>query len=122
MSTNRKGTKVSKSNRQPKILEPIAPPAPVQEAVQRDEKGRIKVVALSMIDWNDTCTAKGLKTKSAMIRYLHGEGYAPSGIAKFMGVIYQHVRNVLNQQLKRPTESTVQEDSTVSGDDSATES
>lgn len=120
MSTEPKETKVSKTNRKPRILEPTVAPAPkVVDQVQRDEKGRIKVVAMSMVEWDDIIKAKNLKTASAMIRYLHGEGYAPSGIAKFLGKIYQHVRNVLNQPLKRPAAPTVEAVKPTTGDDSA---
>ena len=37
----------------------------------------------------------GLPTKSAKIRALDGAGYSRSEIAKFLGIKYQHVRNVL---------------------------
>lgn len=40
------------------------------------------------------------KTKSAVIRHLHGRGQTTSAIAKFMNIRYQHVRNVLTQPLK----------------------
>lgn len=39
--------------------------------------------------------AAGLPTKSAKIRALDGEGYSRSEISKFLGIRYQHVRNVL---------------------------
>lgn len=68
------------------------------EPIQLDEKGRKKEVRMSM----EQLEALGLKNKSQMIRYLIAEGHSPSATAKFMGVIYQHVRNVMFQQLKRP--------------------
>lgn len=37
---------------------------------------------------------KEYKTKSAVIRFLTSEGHTRSNIAKFMGIRYQHVRNV----------------------------
>ena len=40
-------------------------------------------------------------TKSAVIRYLDSKGWSRGAIAKFMGIRYQHVRNVLTQELKR---------------------
>ena len=43
-----------------------------------------------------------LKTKSAKIRFLSGESFSRSQIANFVGVRYQHVRNVLTTELKRP--------------------
>ena len=45
--------------------------------------------------------SKGLKTKSAVIRYLDSEGHSRSAIAKFLNIRYQHVRNVLTQPLKK---------------------
>jgi hypothetical protein len=42
----------------------------------------------------------GLPTKSARIRYLAAEGYATGDIARILGIIFQHARNVLNQPLK----------------------
>ena len=42
-----------------------------------------------------------LKTKSAMVRRLHSEGYDRSQIAKFMNIRYQHVRNILVTPLKK---------------------
>jgi len=43
----------------------------------------------------------GLKTKSAVIRHLSALGKSRSDISKFMGIRYQHVRNVLTQPLKQ---------------------
>ncbi len=39
--------------------------------------------------------------KSAAIRALHGQDYTVSEIAKKVGVIYQHARNVVLRPLKR---------------------
>jgi hypothetical protein len=36
-----------------------------------------------------------------VIRHLHSQGYAPSSIAKLLGVVYQHVRNVIHQKPKK---------------------
>lgn len=41
------------------------------------------------------------KTQSAIIRYLHSQGFAVKDIAKHMDTRYQHVRNVLTNELKR---------------------
>lgn len=38
-----------------------------------------------------------LKTKSAVIRYLASIGWERARIAKHMGILYQHVRNVLTK-------------------------
>src|SRR5689334_12654550 len=43
----------------------------------------------------------GLKTKSDKIRKLAASGYSRSDIAKFLGVRYQHVRNVLVDDERR---------------------
>lgn len=64
---------------------------------------RKNVIEMSMVEWDDICKTKGLKTKSAMIRYLWAENYTRSAIAKFLGIIYQHVRNVLVQEPKKPS-------------------
>lgn len=42
-----------------------------------------------------------LKTKSAVIRYLHGEGLTKGAIAKALDIRYQHVRNVLITPIKK---------------------
>lgn len=41
------------------------------------------------------------KTKSALIRYLDSQGWTRGTIAKFMGIRYQHVRNVLITPIKK---------------------
>ena len=43
-----------------------------------------------------------LPTKSAKIRYLASQGWTRSQIAKFLGIRYQHVRNVLITPVKNP--------------------
>lgn len=45
------------------------------------------------------------KTKSNVIRFLSGQGWTRSQIASFMGIRYQHVRNVLIQPLKQKVET-----------------
>jgi hypothetical protein len=40
------------------------------------------------------------KTKSALIRFLAGDGFKTGEIAKVLGIRYQHVRNVMMQELK----------------------
>lgn len=44
---------------------------------------------------------KGLKTKSDQIRALASAGIERKNIAKFMGIRYQHVRNVLEQDKQK---------------------
>lgn len=46
-----------------------------------------------------------MKTTSAKIRYLHGEGFTKGQIAEFLNKKYQHVRNVILTPLKRPAKS-----------------
>ena len=41
------------------------------------------------------------RTKSAIIRHSAERGYSPLEITKHLGLRYQHVHNVLHQQLKR---------------------
>jgi hypothetical protein len=43
-----------------------------------------------------------LPSKSARIRYLDSLGYRRAVIAKHLNILYQHVRNVLTQVVKRP--------------------
>lgn len=93
---------MSKSKNTAKVqnIETIAD-QPIVERVRppKDEKGRFKTVDMTM----EEIQALNFKTKSAQIRYLSAAGYSPMAISKFMGVIYQHVRNVLTQELKKPT-------------------
>ncbi len=41
------------------------------------------------------------KTKSGVIRYLASQGMSRGDISRFLGIRYQHVRNVLTQPLKK---------------------
>lgn len=47
---------------------------------------------------------ESLPTKSAKIRALDGAGYSRSEIAAFLGISYQHVRNVLGSLQASPSE------------------
>lgn len=100
---------MSKSNKSAaRILEdltqkPVEQPDGAQQTV--DDKGRKTVVSMSM----EELEKKGLKNKSQVIRYLSGDGYAPAAIARFLNIRYQHVRNVLNQPLKRPVAASAPE-------------
>ena len=49
----------------------------------------------------------GLKTKSAKIRALASAGYARADIARFLGIRYQHVRNVLVQDEARAARAAI---------------
>lgn len=66
-------------------------------AVEVDASGRKKKVDKTM----EELTEAGLKNKSQVIRYLDANGYSRSAIADFLGVRYQHVRNVLVTPLKK---------------------
>ena len=46
------------------------------------------------------------ETKSAAIRCLRVAGYETAQIARMLGIIYQHARNVLNRPLKRAPKAT----------------
>src|SRR3954471_10327836 len=48
----------------------------------------------------------GLKTKSARIRALAKVGYARADIARFLGIRYQHVRNVVLAAQEQPAPFT----------------
>ena len=57
--------------------------------------------------------AEGLPTKSAKIRALDAAGYKRANIARFLGIRYQHVRNVLIQgppKKERPAVAAVSDD------------
>ena len=69
----------------------------VTQVTEVDANGRKKKVDLTM----EELEQKGLKNKSQVIRFLDGEGYSRSGIALFLNVRYQHVRNVLVTPLKK---------------------
>ena len=45
---------------------------------------------------------KDKMSKSAQIRLLTSKGYTRVEVSKGMGLLYQHVRNVLTTELKRP--------------------
>jgi len=102
-----KKSAVKKSNAE--VIETVAPNVVVVERVRPpvDDKGRYREVDMSMEELDNALKAlPGKGTKSKTIRYLASQNYSPTAISKFMGVIYQHVRNVLNQELKRPTTPT----------------
>lgn len=85
---------------QVEVVQPVAVQAPT---VKLDDKGRKTEVIMSM----EELGTKGIKNKSQAIRFLIGEGYSPSAVAKFLNIRYQHVRNVSMQILKRPVVETV---------------
>lgn len=90
---------MAKTNRKEAVVEVVERVRP-----PKDDKGRFTEVDMSM----EELGTKNLKTKSAVIRYLAGEGFSPSAISKFLDIRYQHVRNVLTQILKRPAATTAE--------------
>lgn len=61
-----------------------------------------------------------LKTKSAKIRALAAQGYKVAEIAKILGIIYQHARNVLITPLKtnvRKVIEQIREENTTNTED-----
>lgn len=44
---------------------------------------------------------EGLETTSSKIRALYAAGHDKADIARFLGIIYQHVRNVLVTKTKK---------------------
>ncbi|MDX2143393.1 MAG: AbrB/MazE/SpoVT family DNA-binding domain-containing protein [Rhodospirillaceae bacterium] len=64
-----------------------------REKVGKIEPEKVPIAALDKMKM----LTEGLSTKSAKIRALDGAGYTRSQIAKFLGIRYQHVRNVLIQ-------------------------
>lgn len=82
------------------VVEQVEVEQPVVERVrpETDDKGRYKTVDVSM----EEVQAMNFKTKSAQIRWLASLNFSPMAISKFMGIIYQHVRNELNRELKKP--------------------
>ena len=53
------------------------------------------------IEHNYVALLETHKTKSAMVRFLSSEGFERGTIAKFMGIRYQHVRNILVTPVKK---------------------
>ena len=94
--TNNKG-KEHKMAKSARVLETVEQAPVVETPIALDEKGRMKVVNLSM----EEVEAKGWKNKSQIIRGLDGLGYSRSAIANFLGIRYQFVRNVLITPLKK---------------------
>lgn len=79
--------------------------AMVQQVIEETSVPEVKVDAsgrkTSVDLTHEQLEEKGLKNKSQIIRFLDAEGYSRSAIANFLGVRYQHVRNVLVTPLKR---------------------
>jgi SOS response regulatory protein OraA/RecX len=78
-------------NVQTKTAETTTTTAPVEE---------VKTDAAT-IPFNYEQLIEEHKSKSAVIRFLAGQGYKNGPISRFMGIKYQFVRNVLNQPVKK---------------------
>lgn len=90
--------------------------------IPMDDKGKKSEVRMSMMEMDDRLRASGMKTKSAMIRLLWDDGYSRAAIAKYLGIRYQHVRNVLTKELKRGPQIIVPDEPTTETTDAAEES
>lgn len=66
--------------------------------VVKKDKSVVVETKVSDIAKEDVST---LTTKSSKIRFYLAKGYSVSVIAKHMGILYQHVRNVSVTQLKK---------------------
>lgn len=91
---NIKGNKMAKNKSNTAVVETVVEQAPIPT----NEQGLKTVVVLTT---EEQATYDGLSTKSAKIRYLTALNYTRSSIAKFMGIVYQHVREVQLRPLKK---------------------
>lgn len=111
---SKKGKTMAKNKGTAKVIEQVEISTPVQRVRPAvDEKGFYKTVDMSM----EELDKKGLKTKSAIIRFLHGERFSRTAIANFLGIRYQHVRNTLIQQPKRVPASATNTEPTATKED-----
>ena len=74
----------------------------VEETVV-EKKSRKVIEKISMTGAQEEGYAE-LKTKSAKIRFLASQAFSRGSIADYLGIRYQHVRNVLETPLKRVVE------------------
>jgi hypothetical protein len=110
MSKNHSNTK--------RVEQQIVPVEPIVEStstsiptstpiVQEPQMPEAIVPTTSQIDPRyDETYLQSLTTTSARIRYLHSRGLKNGEIAKKLGKLYQHVRNVLIVPVKIPRDST----------------
>jgi len=71
------------------------------------KKGRAKSpdIQMSKTEWAKIVKANELTSVSSQIRYLNAQNHARASIARFLNKRYQHVRNVLEQDLQAPATS-----------------
>ena len=87
---------MAKANKQVKTESKVETAAPVTETKGKRVPVTITTDMQKVLDGFDS-----EMTTSAKIRALHAQGWSRSQIAKGLGVIYQHVRNVLITPLKK---------------------
>jgi hypothetical protein len=95
-----------------KPMEAKAPPTPTKGGTtQAPAQTTATAAAPASTDEQDTisqydyATLIGeLHSKSNVIRFLSSKGYTRAKIAEFMGIRYQHVRNVLLMPVSKPRE------------------
>ena len=61
----------------------------------------VEVVTKPTIDFNYDVLLQEHKSKSGIIRFLAAKGFERGAIAKYMGIKYQFVRNVLITPVKK---------------------
>ena len=104
---------MSKSNKKQVVKsseEVVVIDTTVEEVVK---KSRSKVEVISLSD-EQLKTYEQLENKSMKIRFLLDLNYNRSSIAKHLGIIYQHVRNVEITPVKRKKIELGTKDETVS--------
>lgn len=72
----------------------------IETSVEATETSKVAVV----INHNYEELLTKLKSKSAVVRFLDAEKHSRASIAKFCGIRYQHVRNILVTPLKKGAE------------------
>ena len=85
----------STMNEQAKVVAEDTPSVPVQTSGQARAITPTPTKAQQKV-------LDGCPTTSAKIRYLNEQGYPVAQIARMLGIIYQHARNVLKQPVKNP--------------------
>ena len=88
-------------DKQPKVRAPVREPLSTSSSTSAPRPS------------DDLTTEQLIKlygNKSAAIRALHKQNYTISEIAKKMGVIYQHARNVVLRPLKRTNHNATKEE------------
>lgn len=71
------------------------------EVVSNEVVAETNAVVVESIPHNYGDMIAEHKTKSAVVRKLSAEGFKRGTIAKFCGIRYQHVRNILVTPLKK---------------------